>query len=701
MKNKIKNHKKSQASIFMILGLIVIIGGGIFFYATKVQKPYQPEIKIIQETIPTQFDPIRNYANDCAYSVGVEGLTKIGKQGGYISLTNKTLNKQSFTITQNPTESDAVPFTKDSGLKIPYWWYLKSSNNCKGSCEFASRRPDLRDTDNSIEKQLERYIDAEFESCLNNFQPFAEQGFKVSKQGKIKTDVTIGTEDILIIVEYPLNAESPDAKSDLKQFVVRVPINLGKVYDLSTKITNMEIKHRYIEKHALNMIVAFSGTDKEKLPPMSDMQFKFGSSTSWQKSDIKNKITGLLASYVPLFQVDGTANYDRNIFNKELQQRLYDSAIIPVANSSFKNLESYFTYLDFWPAYFNLNCNGERCAPSSASSVFSFFGIQDYSFSYDLSFPVLVEVNDPDALKGKGYSFNYFLEGNVRDNKPMPVDFAELETASLSERSQLCDSRTSGKIKVKAADALSKKPIEDAQVLYTLIGESCFISSTNKEGTINENFPVGIGGVVNVIKDNYIGKSVEIDPQIEVDKSLNVELQPIKTKKIIIKKKNVAKTANGWKFNGEPQDLSDKESASLTFTRINSEGELDFSSSASYQGKQQEASEIELAPGDYKAEATLLLSGKLVIPEKGNVPKIDFGEGSSPGQERFVEGGLKLNFTITDDDLANHNTIIVYVVDVDIANVPEQERVVEDLDQVAKIEDYSAQNKDALKPKFE
>ena len=150
----------------MLIGLVIIIGGTIFFYSTqKVAKPYEPEIKIIQEQVPVEFDPIKNYANDCAYSVGVEGLKIIGKQGGYISFTDKNLNKESFTITQNPTESDAVSFTKDSDLKTAYWWYLKSANNCKGDCKFASKRPDLRQADNSIEKQLERYLDSKFRNA--------------------------------------------------------------------------------------------------------------------------------------------------------------------------------------------------------------------------------------------------------------------------------------------------------------------------------------------------------------------------------------------------------------------------------------------------------------------------------------------------------------------------------------------------------
>ena len=708
-----KKQIKAQTSIFMVIGILLVIGGVIFFYSTqKAAKPFEPEIKIVEEQIPVEFDPIKNYANDCAYSLGIDGLGIIGEQGGYISFADKALNKESFTMTQNPTESDAVSFTKDSDLRIPYWWYLKSANNCEGDCKFASKRPDLRQSDNSIERQLERYIDSNFKKCLKNFEPFIVQGFKVSESGKVKTDVTIASSDVMVLVEYPLSIERQDAKTKLSQFVVRIPVNLDKIYELATKITNLEIKHRYLEKHALNLLVAFSGVDNKKLPPMSDMQFKFGSATSWQKSDVRSKITSLLVSYIPLFQVDGTYNYERNLFGSELKQRLYDSTIIPVANSSFKDLSAYFTYLDFWPAYFDLNCKGERCIPSSANSLISFFGVQEYKFAYDLSFPVLVELKDPFALNGQGYRFNLFLEGNIRNNKPMPVDFAPLGTSSLSESSLLCDAKTSGNVTISVVDATTKEPIDDANVLYTVTGESCFIGSTNSEGSLKERFPVAVGGFVNVVKDRYIGKAVEFDPKLKSDDSLKVEPQPIYTKKLIVKKKNIAKTPQGWQFYDAPVDLSNRESATVTLARINDENELEFSSLAVYENQQ--PAEIEIAPGTYNADITLILDQRIVIPEqqrcvrKGilgdkecfTIPKVDFGEKSAPGQERFPEGGLKLNLSFNPNDLASSDTIVLYAVSTDIAGVPEQQRVIEDVEQINKVEEYSKIYQLALQPTF-
>lgn len=700
----------------MVIGLLIIVGGTIFFYATKEAKtPSESEIKIIKEEIPLQFDPIRSYANECAYSAGVEGLKIIGRQGGYTSLTNKTLSKESFSVKQNPTESDAVPFTKDSELKIPYWWYLKSPNSCKGACEFSSKRPDLRQTENSIEKQLERYVDFRFKECIDNFKPFEGRGFAVTEKGSVKTDVVIASGDVSVLVEYPIEVQVQGSKVEITQFAARVPVNLEKVYNLSSKITNLQMKHHFLEKHVLNLIVAFSGIDREKLPPMSDIQFKLGNLISWQKSDLKNRITGMLSSYIQLFQVDGTHNYGRNILDSELKQRLYDSTILPVADTSFSSLEAYFSYLDFWPVYFDMNCKGELCVPSSANSLLSVFGIQNYKFDYDISYPVLVEVNDPLALNGEGYSFNFFLEGNIRNNRYMEGNFTPLEILALSERSQLCDIRTSGKVKVKVLDSATKQPVENAQVLYTLTGESCFIGSTDKDGLLSDNFPVGVGGVANVLKESYIGKAEEFDPQIETDDSLTLELQPIYTKNVEVKKKNVIKTPQGWQFVDSALDLISKEQAVVSLTRMGEENELEFFSAASYQGQQAEKSELEIAPGKYFADINLILNEKIAIPEEERcvkklggllgeecykIPKIDFGEGSTPGQERFPEGGLKLNITITPEDLQK-GTITLYSVSMALADVPENERKIEDINYISKIEEYSENYSTALQPGFE
>jgi hypothetical protein len=83
------------------------------------------------------------------------------------------------------------------------------------------------------------------------------------------------------------------------------------------------------------------------------------------------------------------------------------------------------------------------------------------------------------------------------------------------------------------------------------------------------------------------------------------------------------------------------------------------------------------------------------------LPKIDFGEQSTPGNEKFPSGGLKLNLTFDSQDLEKYDTIVLYAVNVDIASVPEQNRVIEDTDQIIKVEEYSKTYQLALQPAFQ
>jgi hypothetical protein len=701
---------KGQVSIFMIVALVIVIGGGMFFYFTKVSTSSQNEEELeSMEQVPLQFDPVQYYITGCISSTAETGLRIIGKQGGYISFTNRTLNKESIVVKNEPTESDAVSFTRNSDLKIPYWYYLKSQNGCSGDCQFASKRPDLRDSENSIEKQLERYIDLEFKSCINGFEDLETQGYSIDENSALKSDVTITEEDVIVSAEYSISARSLDASQEMERFYTVIPLNLARTYELATTITNMQSEFNFLERHALNLLVAFSGVDTKKLPPMSDMKFGFGAKETWQKTDIKNKITGLLTSYVPAFQVDGTYNYDRTLFSSQMKQRLYDSTIIPVADEKYSSIAAEFTYLDFWPAYFNMNCKGELCRPTSANSFIAIFGIQDYRFSYDISFPVLVELTDMDAFGGDGYSFNFFLEGNIRDNKEMKSDFSHLEASSDS---QLCEVTSSAETKVNVVDSITKQNIDDAKVLYAVLGESCFIAAS-ENGVALGKIPIALGGVINVVKDGYIGKYVEYDAKLNSGDELTVELTPVKTRKIIVRKKNVQKTIYGWQFIDQELDLGSKDIATVSIERINSPKEMEFSSVAEYRPGQD--AQLEIAPGEYRLDIMLISNERIVIPAKRecvkilgglfgeecyDIPRIDLSEGIPDDQAQFIAGGFRANITVSSLDF-DKETIIFNALNIDLASVPEPSRVVEDLNQIGEIEAYSEQNKIALWPRFE
>ncbi len=704
--------KRGQLSIFMIIAAAILLAGAIYL-AIINSTPSDELLANANQNMgagPTEFMPLKTYIEECVTQLSQEGIIRIGEQGGYLSVVDNDFRTESFSFIADPTESDAITLgmgdSPDSA--IPYWWYLKSRNDCEGLCELSSKRPPLIGPQNSVEAQIGAYVTSGMDLCLDDFSPLKEQGFSITALKPPKATAKIGEEDVSVLLLYPLTARIGDASLDIELFTSRLPVRLKHLYDLGSQITNLEMEFRFLEKHALNLIVAYSGLAKEKLPPMSEVGFKFSETMSWSKSDIKDRITSFLGGQTQLFQVEGTSNFDRNLFDDPLTQRLYDSTLIPNPSGTPTGIDAEFTYLDLWPIYFDLNCDGDSCKPSSANSIAPLVGLQTYRFAYDLSFPVMVELTDREAFNGRGYTMRFALEGNIRNNEVLKSEFRPLETADISQPTLLCDedSRNSGNITVDVRDSAGL-PIPDAQILYTILDTNCFMGTTDEKGRLMSKFPDGVvGGAVSAISPDHIGRSIDFTPT-DINEQVTISLSPTLTKKVLVMKKQLKKTSNGWEFADAALPLSEKEQAVVNFRRIPSDiGEQAFVGIAQVDGKFG-ASEIQIAPGSYEADVTVLLKESVIIPEKEKcfrggfgskktcvkIPEINFGKESS--DPTYQEGGFKGNITIPWQKLRDSDTIVLYAV---TADLPTQ---IEDLPATQNVEGNSQTYLVALLPTYE
>ena len=71
-------------------------------------------------TVPQEFEPMKNYVDNCLEREGERGLLILGQQGGYIY--PEVVGKYSVT---NPTDSDGVDLEP---IKVPYWYYNSALN---------------------------------------------------------------------------------------------------------------------------------------------------------------------------------------------------------------------------------------------------------------------------------------------------------------------------------------------------------------------------------------------------------------------------------------------------------------------------------------------------------------------------------------------------------------------------------------------
>lgn len=506
--------KKGQVTVFVIIGILLVLLIGIVLYTQRerIITPVEKAVPRIAEAA-VEMRPLQDFIQTCMYTVAKQGLQIIGERGGYID------PPQRYNPFE-PTEGSAVQFAPESELKVPYWWHMASKNDCVGNCQFRSERPPLKRSEGgvrSIEGQLDAYLAQELPACFRNFEPFTKQQFTIAPTGALKPETRITTGNVIVLLTYPLDVRRAGETYALKDFVTELPVNFYEIYQLATNITNLQAQHSFLERATRALIDIFGRTSEDALPPVSEMEFGFGTGTIWTKFDVLDKIQQMLTAYVPLLKVTYTRNY-RYLpappgKDREFYEVLYNRGFTVPVLDPHRSLSVKFAYLPWWKPYFDLNCNGQLCQPEGVSSTLGFlFGVRRYTFAYDVSYPVLVQIDNPDAYGGEGYTFRFFLEANMRNNEPLAVLEPPLGTPAITEQSSLlCDpeQRTGGNITINVRTSAGQ-PVDNAELLYRCGRESCQIGTT-VNGQYVAAFPRCVGGFLTATHKDYRGTVKPLD----------------------------------------------------------------------------------------------------------------------------------------------------------------------------------------------
>ena len=131
-----KKNKKAQITIFLIIGVVILIVAGVFIYLRQPVDEVTLETSV--EKVPLELKPIQNFVESCLNKVSKEALILIGSHGGYIDMLDDSFTSESFNIdTVNPTSADAATLTINPSTHVAYWWLLESPNDCR-NCIYTS-----------------------------------------------------------------------------------------------------------------------------------------------------------------------------------------------------------------------------------------------------------------------------------------------------------------------------------------------------------------------------------------------------------------------------------------------------------------------------------------------------------------------------------------------------------------------------------
>lgn len=685
--------KRGQVTIFIVLGLVVLLIVGVFYF-TKIKVAEVPAEEITISKIAAEFQPVRDYVTSCVEQTAKEGLRLVGEQGGYIYPEDYGV----FYNPGQPTEGEGVEFSS----VVPYWYYLSSPNDCIGRCRFDTKAVFVDDESGepSIEGQLSRYVEDNLRDCTAGFENLA--GFEVEERGDVKARTVIGEYDVNVYVEYPIRVRAFERSEDVDDYLTKLQVSIKQIVNLSHEITQAQSDYCFLERNTLELIEVFSGLDKALIPPITDLDFS-ATGKYWLKRDVQDKVEEILQNHMPLMKALNTRNFNIVTVPDTMElsatiNRIYSNMILPIDG---RNFEIDFYYFTLWPMYLNVN-NAEFIKPESTYVPIFNFGVQRYNSVYDISYPVLIEINDPTAFNNEGYTFRFALEANIRDNKCLESEYQPLEIDAQRDKSLLCEpnQRHSGNITVVVLDDASE-PVRDAVVSFSS-GESCVIGTTDSDGVMTEQFPIGYGSV-SVMHPDYLGMSKRLNTELDEGGRVIFVVKKRHTVTVDVMKK-VVRRQPGWQFVDYPIPLNYVDEAYIQFTLIPQPGEENFETMLSFDGSMSEY-ELELVPGTYEITGGMNYNKEVIIPattvKAGGFLKKKKIPIAEQRLESLMTGTMLMDKTagywfVERPGLENSNKITFYMLTfepTDILNIF-------DLDMVDNLDQFARVNRKQLEPEI-
>ncbi|MBI2654966.1 hypothetical protein HYX06_00895 [Candidatus Woesearchaeota archaeon] len=497
---------RSQITLFIVMALVIIIGGIVYF-------SYQGQLAPKQEIVAPEAAPLKSFVDNCIKIIAEDGLERIGLSGGYIRIPPG--------IDDNPkTYLSNLP---QSGFKMPYWWH--------DGIEAVPPEDFIKD-------QLKNHIRNELQGCVSNFEPFENQ-FEINQLKDPLIEINFNDEDTSIEMKYPLEIVAKDASfsAKIEDFGYTIPIRFKRVYGLAKLIMERENNDYFLEKRTIDLM----SLDRDI--PVTDIEVTCSAKT-WELSKIKKKIMELLRFNLPYVKIIGTdfnpnkyaPNPEgRQIYSQTYYQSHYVLDVEQNPGNKYKNMKVSVRY-DNWPMDIFARPSQNGILKSNAdkgSQMLKFFCLHVWHFTYDISYPVVATILDQETDTNSRYQFNFAFKVDIDHNTPNRVNkgttlFEASDEISSAEYCGEAEKETT----IFTVDNSTGDSIKDVNLtfacgrFYCDLGKTEWLSLGAAAG-ITKIMPYCVYGVLRGTKEGYLDSQEFI--QTDVDgKSFVMLMNPVK-----------------------------------------------------------------------------------------------------------------------------------------------------------------------------
>ena len=552
-------NKRSQASVYIVIALIILIAAGIFFYIKTAGKITGPQAK--------PKTPVEVFVKECLDSTAIEAIEILGAHSGFIKIPED--------LRYDPMGH--VSLDKRGAYVVPYWFY-----------DGRERDP----SDKEVEKQIADYINENINSCINNFTSL-EKLFDITILSEPKATVTLNPNTIDIELDYRIKVMDKTGQSsqEFKRFGSSLDVKLKRILDFARRFMLAENRDGFLEQATLDYMAM------NKDIPFTGLEFHCRT-MQWNLKDIKQKLQDTLAEMIPMSRIANT-NYWPFIADDKTYQDLKSipledifsgkyppkSGPLPVPNDAYIYNHMYFNvtnedfrdlqvHLDYQPQYgmdiyARPSKNGimKSNVGSGVKKYLSYLCVNIYHFTYDIIYPVIINIRDDSALNNRGYTFTFATPVIIDHNEPKRAVLEARTFWDAVYNADFCNRMGNETYNVRARG--NEKGYVDVELANVKISYDCYkyecpLGETQGAGidtmlttTIPESCKYGFF-VAN--KDGYLESRV----QLTDERDYTINMKKLKNLSVVIEKYD----SNNLARRTQPLD---NEAFLITFTDLHSD----------------------------------------------------------------------------------------------------------------------------------
>lgn len=362
------NNKRGQLTVFIILGIVIAVGIVLFFSLKD---------RIIGSSVPPEFKVAYDMYMDCIDAETYKSALLLGQSGGYL---------------KNPDFSPGnvyFPFSSElnfMGFGIPYWYYISGNGLVKEQVPSKSK----------IENELDNFLVNQINSC--DFSILEEQGFEFIRGDvkEVQTKVNSNIIDVRVFQDVIIIKDNSTWFSGVH--VKQVQSNMGKLYELATKIYDYQKENMFLEKYGVDILRLYAPVDGVEITCSPKL---------WDANRVKIDLINAVEANTPQIKIKGDyyelAKEENKYFVQDIGEEMN-------ANVNFMYSGLWPTRMEVWPSEDGL-MKAEPVGLEQGLGILGFCYVP-YHFVYDLGYPVLIQVYIDEEL------FQFPVVVYVDKNKP-------------------------------------------------------------------------------------------------------------------------------------------------------------------------------------------------------------------------------------------------------------------------------------------